>query len=115
MSRKKYMALAILMLTMGVLGWPQNAQHHFPTPPAAADSTLTQQKTKKPDLEKLQIAAEQQKMQVQKDTNRLIQLGAELKRAVDKTPAGSLSMDAVKKTQEIEKLAKRLNKELRGE
>jgi hypothetical protein len=114
MSRKECMAVAILILATGAPGWPQNAHPIFPTPPAAADSTLTHQTTKN-DLEKLRLAAEKQKIEVQQDTNRLNQLAAELKQAVDKSPAGTLSMDAVKKTQEIEKLAKRLNKELRGE
>jgi anti-sigma28 factor (negative regulator of flagellin synthesis) len=115
MWREKCLAVAILILAMGTQGWPQNAHPIFPTPPAAADSTQTRQNTKSPDLEKLRIAAEQQKMQVQKDTNRLNQLVTELKQAVDHAPAGTVSMEALKKTQEIEKLAKRLNKELRGE
>lgn len=115
MSREKWLAVVFLMLAMGTPGWPQKAHPIFPTPPAAADSTLSQQAAKSPDLEKLRVVAEQQKMQIQKDTNRLNQLATELKQAVDKAPAGTLSMEALKKTQEIEKLVKHLNKELRGE
>lgn len=115
MWRNQSLSVAILMLGMGLPVWTQSTHPIFPTPPRAADSMVIEQRTKSPDLEKLRLAAEQQKMQLLKDANRLNQLASELTQAVNKAPAGTLSMDAVKKTREIEKLAKRLDKELRGE
>lgn len=60
----------------------------------------------------MQHAAEQHKMQAQKDTERLSELVNELKQDLDKTPAGALSVDAVKKSKEIEKQAKRVRKDM---
>ena len=68
--------------------------------------------SRKADLEQLQQAAEQHKAAVQKDTERLSELVNELKQELDKTPAGTLSVSAVKKSKEIEKLAKRVRKEM---
>ena len=43
--------------------------------------------------------------QVRRDTDGLVQLSAELKTHVDKTDQAVLSVDAVKKAEELEKLA----------
>src|SRR6266404_2299698 len=43
---------------------------------------------------------------LRRDTERLLSLAAELKQNVDKTSPNILSMDVIKKAQEIEKLAK---------
>jgi hypothetical protein len=70
---------------------------------------------KNADLKQIERAAEQHKAAVQKDTERLKQLVDELKQQLDQTPAGTLSVDAVKKSKEIEKLAKRVRKEMEGD
>lgn len=72
-------------------------------------------KPRNANLEQMQRAAELHKVQVEKDTSRLSQMVDELKQELSKTPAGTLSVDSVKKSKEIEKLAKRVRKEMQGD
>jgi hypothetical protein len=49
------------------------------------------------------------------DTEKLVKLTAELKEYVDKSNANVLSLDVVKKAEEIEKLAKSVKEKMRGQ
>jgi hypothetical protein len=51
---------------------------------------------------------------LRRDTEKLVALAAELKRHVDKTDANILSMDVIKKAQEIQKLAKSVQDKMRN-
>ncbi len=51
--------------------------------------------------------------QLVKDTNKLLTLATELKSQVDKTNKDVLSVDVVKKAEEIEKLAKTVKEKMR--
>jgi hypothetical protein len=48
----------------------------------------------------------ERQLALRRDTEKLLSLAAELKQNVDKTSPSILSMDVIKKAQEIEKLAK---------
>jgi hypothetical protein len=48
----------------------------------------------------------ERQLALRRDTEKLLSLAAELKKNVDKTSPSILSMDVIKKAQEIEKLAK---------
>ena len=50
---------------------------------------------------------------LQKDTDRLYQLAGELKGYVDKTDENMLSVDVVKKAEEVEKLAKKVKDKMK--
>jgi hypothetical protein len=108
-----------LLLGMVILAaapsWAQRTGSNWPTPPLAAEQVPPARVSRSANLEQMQRAAEQHKMQLQKDTYRLSQLVNELKQDLDKTPAGALSVDAVKKSKEVEKLAKRVRKEMEGD
>lgn len=52
---------------------------------------------------------------LKQDTDKLLALATELKQNVDRTNANILSMDVVKKAQEIEKLAKSVKDKMKGE
>jgi hypothetical protein len=52
--------------------------------------------------------------QLRLDTEKLLALAAELKLHVDKTGANVLSMDVIKKAQEIQKLAKSVQDKMRN-
>jgi hypothetical protein len=56
----------------------------------------------------------QRQTNLQKDSDRLLQLATELKQYVDKTNEHTLSMDVIKKAEEIEKLAKSVKEKMRG-
>ncbi len=67
-------------------------------------------------LEQTMIArtiAERQ-AQLRSDTEKLVALSAELKQHVDKTGANILSMDVIKKAQEIQKLAKSVQDKMKN-
>jgi hypothetical protein len=51
---------------------------------------------------------------LRRDTEKLVALAAELKQHVDKTDANTLSMDVIKKAQEIQKLAKSVQDKMRN-
>ena len=67
------------------------------------------------NLERLQIANAVLDRQValRRDTEKLLSLAAELKLNVDKTNPNILSMEVIKKAQEIEKLAKSVKDKMR--
>lgn len=52
--------------------------------------------------------------QLRSDTEKLVSLTAELKQHVDKADANILSMDVIKKAQEIQKLAKSVQDKMRN-
>jgi hypothetical protein len=51
---------------------------------------------------------------LKKDTDQLLALATELKQDVDKTTENTLSVDVIKKTEEVEKLAKKVREKMRG-
>jgi hypothetical protein len=51
---------------------------------------------------------------LKKDTEKLLKLATELKEQVDKTNENMLSLDVMKKTEEIEKLAKQVHEKMKG-
>lgn len=51
---------------------------------------------------------------LKQDTEKLLQLATELKLAVDKSSENTLSMDVIKKAEQIEKLSKSVQKKMRG-
>jgi len=57
--------------------------------------------------------ADRQK-QLQQDTEKLLSLATELKQQVDKTDKNILSVDVIKKADEIEKLAKSVRERMKG-
>jgi len=51
---------------------------------------------------------------LKRDTDKLLDLATELKQYVDKTNENTLSLDVVKKAEEIEKLAKSVKEKMKG-
>jgi len=61
--------------------------------------------------------AESEKRQqvIKKDTDKLLELATELKQYVDKTNEHTLSVDVIKKAEEIEKLAHAVKEKMKGQ
>jgi hypothetical protein len=59
-------------------------------------------------------ANEQRQADLKKDTEKLVKLSMELKQYVDKTNENVLSLDVIKKAEEIEKLAHNVRTKMRG-
>ncbi len=116
MAAKIYVGLIVAITAVVTApGWGQRTVSNFPSPPPSAQQMPEMHKPKVANLEQMEQAAEQHKAAVQKDAERLSQMVNELKQELEKTPAGTLSVSAVKKSKEIEKLAKRVRKEMQGD
>lgn len=77
------------------------------------------QERRDPDAEKrdkdMEKARNQERQKsLKKDTDQLLQLANELKQYVDKSNENMLSLDVIKKAEEIEKLAHKVKDKMRG-
>jgi hypothetical protein len=77
------------------------------TPPED-ENTIRQEK------EMAKKANEERQAMLKRDTERLFQLSTELKQYVDKTNSNILSLDVIKKADEIEKLAHSVKEKMKG-
>ncbi len=57
----------------------------------------------------------QRQEDIKKDTDKLLSLATELKQYVDKTNENTLSVEVIKKAEEIEKLAHTVKEKMKGE
>jgi hypothetical protein len=75
----------------------------------------TEQTEQERDMEQKRQKEANQKRQdeIREDTQKLYQLASQLKDAVDKTNEHVLSLDVVKKAEEVEKLAKKVKEKMR--
>ena len=105
-----------MLLGVGVSAQVGNPQYpEIPTPGAhkersAEDALSAEQKQQ---LAKKQNEVRQQELR--KDTDKLFELATELKEYVDKTNENILSMDVIKKAEQIEKLAKSVKEKMKGQ
>jgi hypothetical protein len=121
-STLKYVAVLILSLTPFAI--PANSQSRT-TPVYAVQvqriaereamnngsSSSPQQRLEREQIARL-VAERQAQLRI--DTEKLVALTAELKQHVDKAGANILSMDLIKKAQEIQKLAKSVQDKMRN-
>jgi TolA-binding protein len=84
----------------------QLPENQAPSPEDEARSKLEKEMAKK--------ANQERQAALRKDTDRLLKLATELKEYVDKTNENMLSMDVVKKAEEIEKLAHSVKDKMKG-
>lgn len=87
-----------------------------PRAPAAASPQLEgrQDPAQKEMQDRMFKAANKKRQQdIREDTDKLLQLATELKAAVDKTDENMLSLDVVRKADEVEKLAKKVKDKMK--
>ena len=105
-----------MLLGVGALAQVANPQYPELSPPgphkerSAEDALSAEQKQQ---LAKKQNEVRQQELK--KDTDKLFELATELKQYVDKTNENVLSMDVIKKAEQIEKLAKSVKEKMKGQ
>lgn len=108
------LSLLSCFLTAGSAGAaPAQAQTH------AQDPQFGREREKDATEEKMEHQREkamnkQRQVALQKDTDRLLELATQLKEYVDKSSEHTLSLDVVKKAEEIEKLAKSVKEKMKG-
>ena len=77
-----------------------------PDPPALSGAILRQMVLRQ---------AQDRDLALRKDTEKLLELASQLKMNVDRTNPNMLSLDVIKKAQEIEKLAKSVREKMKGD
>lgn len=113
---KSLLRLTLVFLLAGVL--PSASQSNplqFPQVPPL------QQKPGREDEPRIRMekdmakkANQARQADLKRDTEKLLKLATELKESVDKTNEGTLSVDVVKKAEEIEKLAHSVKDKMKG-
>jgi hypothetical protein len=83
---------------------------HLHDPSAAPDDPDRQAM----DKEMLKKANQERQAQLRRDTERLYQLSTQLKQYVDKSSENTLSLEVIKKAEEIEKLAHSVKEKMKG-
>lgn len=85
-----------------------------PAPAAAPQLETRQDPAQKEMQERMMREANKKRQQdIREDTDKLFQLATELKAAVDKTNENLLSIDVVRKADEVEKLAKKVKEKMK--
>lgn len=85
---------------------------------ASADMQFERRRQRTPEEEQLErdrvkALNKDRQQKLKNDTDKLLQLATELKQYVDKTNENILSIDVIKKTDEIEKLAKSIREKMK--
>jgi hypothetical protein len=91
-----------------------NAFAATPAPAVAPQIETRQDPAQKEMQDRMAREANKKRQQdIRNDTDKLFQLATELKAAVDKTNENLLSLDVVRKAEEVEKLAKKVKEKMK--
>ena len=105
------------IFTFAFLSMPRVTVHSQDIPQLGRRTSQGNDNTNPPDIRKSmeKKANQQRQAELKRDTERLVKLSTELKQYVDKTNENILSLDVIKKADEIEKLARSVKTKMRGE
>jgi len=111
-------SVSLLCLVVVLTSFQSLEQHigHMPVPPLPAQQ-MPESRAPKPgsaEYARQKQLAQEQKTKLMRDVDQLSAMTVELKQVLDRTPAGTLSMEAMQKAEAIQKLAKKLHKEMQG-
>jgi hypothetical protein len=118
MKRKIVIILFVLLIALSAPGQRRRSSGRTQAPPFGLPGTMCapeDQICKDREAAQEKARNKQRQADLKKDTDKLFQLATELKDAVDKTNENILSIDVIKKTDEIEKLAKEIRKKMKNE
>jgi hypothetical protein len=99
------------------MSWFASAQNIPPGLPPVSGQPVDQDQQRaqsKMEHEMAKKAAKERQAAIKRDTDKLLELATQLKDNVDKSSENTLSMDVVKKAEEIEKLAKSVKEKMKG-
>ena len=109
MLRVSFFLLSLLLLMLAIPSFAQNRL------PPASDTQNSPAESDPELLRKFQRDQQKKRYeQMKRDSQRLLELTTELKAYVDNSGENILSMDVVRKAEEIEKLAHRVKENMRG-
>jgi hypothetical protein len=85
------------------------------TPPGIQEPSPEDQSRVKMEKEMAKKANQERQADLKRDTDKLLKLATELKQYVDKTNENVLSLEVLKKAEEIEKLAHSVKGKMKGQ
>jgi hypothetical protein len=100
-----------VVLPLSPRSWSQNRPY---VPLSQQRSSWQNEQSLRIRNEDARRANEQRQLELKRDTERLLQLTNELKQYVDATNENILSLDVIKKAEEIENLAKSVKEKMKG-
>jgi hypothetical protein len=103
------------IITAGSLGLVMCGTLLAATPAPAGPQVETRQDPSQKEMQERMAREANKKRQqdIREETDKLFQLAAELKAAVDKSNENLLSLDVVRKADEVEKLAKKVKEKMK--
>ncbi|MCU1306142.1 MAG: hypothetical protein JWN45_837 [Acidobacteriaceae bacterium] len=130
--QKKLFAVGSLLFLLLPFGHPlaQTTAVPRPAPPVPAsrpattnptDAQFGQQRNAQPDPDEVKREKDMEKARnkerfasLKKDTDQLLALATELKKSVDEASENTLSLEVIHKTEEVEKLAKKVREKMKA-
>jgi hypothetical protein len=107
--------LLLLLGMMPVIGLAQSPPPPIQLPnPAAPNSPSDDPGRERLEREMAKKANQERQAQLKRDSDRLFRLATELKESVDKSNQNTLSVEVIKKAEEIEKLAHSVKEKMKG-
>jgi spore coat polysaccharide biosynthesis protein SpsF (cytidylyltransferase family) len=94
--------------------WGQQQPPRPPDYPPNRPPTLEEEARTKMERDMAKKANQQRQAELKRDTDKLFRLATELKQYVDKTNENVLSLEVLKKAEEIEKLAHNVKDRMKG-
>jgi hypothetical protein len=105
----------MLVIGMSLLASGQNIPQPGLPPVSGQPIDQEQQRAQsKMERDMAKKAAKERQAAIKRDTDKLLELATQLKDNVDKSSENTLSMDVIKKAEEIEKLAKSVKDKMKG-
>ncbi len=119
MRFKLFAPAFLLLFVMSAFTVRSFSQNPVPVPrlgpnPGLAPDTAEDEQRAKLEKDMAKKANRERQVQLQRDTDNLLKLANELKQSVDKSSENTLSMDVVKKAEEIEKLAHSVKEKMKA-
>jgi hypothetical protein len=109
------LSLVLLVMGMSALAQAQNIPQPGLPPIAGQPADQDQQRAQsKMERDMAKKAAKERQAAIKRDTDKLLELATQLKENVDKSSENTLSLDVIKKAEEIEKLAKSVKDKMKG-
>lgn len=109
-----FVILGSALLAISVLSSAQNVPTPNGLPPINEQTGQDQRTQNRIEREMAKKAAKERQAAIKRDTDKLLELATQLKESVDKSSQDTLSLDVVKKAEEIEKLAKSVKDKMKG-
>ena len=109
------LAIPLLSVSLCIAQHTTHSQGLPPPPSPVAPANPDDVARAEMEKEMAKAANKQRQEQIKADTDKLLKLATDLKQYVDKSNENTLSLDVVKKAEEIEKLAHNVKEKMKGD